>query len=188
MRILDRNPSILPPRDTVFEIMHRLRPKDIRVIMVGQSPYTDDNAGGIPLMSAKNRHTQSLDIIRKELVREYAYLNVPTDINGLIDSWVSQGVFMVNMSMTLGKSGDPFVDDHSVMWEEFVRELVTWISHRKQIPVILMGKQAWTLEVPEHLAIRVPHPNNRDNSFLGCDVFYRVNLLLTSEPIFWAKK
>lgn len=185
MHILDDVPSMYPPRECIFEVMHRIKPDDIRVCIVGQNPYPDDNAGGIPFISAMNRNTKFLESIRKELVREYPYLNIPGNINGLVDSWVNQGVFMVNMSMTMGDGKDPFTNDHSIMWEEFIRELMTWITHRRRVPVILMGSVAWTLEVPSgDLVIRVPHPVTRDGSFVGCDVFYRCNSVL-DEPILW---
>lgn len=177
---------VYPPRKLVFEMMDHLAPKEIRAIMVGQNPYPDDNARGIPFASAKGRNTSSLEKMHKELQREYPYLNLPRNINRLVLSWVNQGVFMVNMSMTIGSGKDPFLTDHSVMWEEFVRELVDYIVHKRRVPVILMGQVAWELDVPGDLAIKVPHPVARDGGFVGCGVFSRCNEMLKDDPILWA--
>ncbi|KAG0067770.1 hypothetical protein BGZ89_005723 [Linnemannia elongata] len=82
---------VYPPRKLVFEMMDHLAPKEIRAIMVGQNPYPDDNARGIPFASAKGRNTSSLEKMHKELQREYPYLNIPRNINRLVLSWVNQG-------------------------------------------------------------------------------------------------
>ncbi len=177
---------VYPPRDLIFEMMDHLAPEDINAVIVGQNPYPDDNARGIPFASAKGRNTASLENMRKELRREYPYLNIPRNINRLIHSWVNQGVFMVNMSLTIGSGKDPFTSDHSVIWEEFVRELVEYIIRKRHVPVILMGHMAWELDVPGSLAIRVPHPVARDGGFVGCGVFGKCNAVLDDNPILWA--
>lgn len=170
--------KIYPPMEDMFDMFSMLSPKDIKVVIVGQSPYPSKDACGIPFVTSSGKVTKSLENIRKELMLEYPYLNISSDINGIIRSWVKQGVFLLNMSLTTGTE----TEDHSVMWEEFIREVIKYITKR-DIPVILMGSVAWAIDTKH--PIRVPHPVARDGKFLGCNVFLQCNELL-DEPIRWA--
>lgn len=174
--------DIYPPLDDVFEMFNHMKPKDVRVLIIGQSPYVGEDACGIPFVSAVGRNTQSLKKIAEEIKHEYPYLVIPngSNLNKIINHWIDQGVFLVNCSMTTSATLD-----HSVMWEEFVREIIRYME--PSVPVVLMGSVAWSLStsVRGRNVIKVPHPVARDNSFIGCNVFTRCNSYLGNNPVLW---
>lgn len=178
-----------PDKELIFDIFHRLSPKKIKVIMVGQSPYPNENACGIPFVTSSGETTKTLENLHKELKLEYPDLHLRSqDMNTLITkSWIRQGVFLLNMSMTIGKTTnvkENYLEDHSVIWEEFIRNVVSYITRDKNIPVILMGSASWVID--NRFSIKVPHPVSRNNNFIGCGVFLKCNSYLSPEDtILW---
>lgn len=169
-----------------------MQPKDIRVVIVGQSPYADGNACGIPFVS-KNGMTKTLKNIAKELSRQYQYAD-NVDINNVVMGWINEGVFMLNMAFTIGvpppdmKQCDEYVLNHDVLWEEFVRNLVRYIAKKKKkqkIPIILLGAVAWGLEdelMSSYTIIKAPFPTR--DEFIGSGVFGRCDELV--DGVSWA--
>jgi uracil-DNA glycosylase len=185
MKYIRVQPKVYPPVDSIFEMFNEINPRDIRVLIVGQSPYPNRDACGIPFMSKFGTNTKSLENIAKELKQEYPHLSLPRNYNRIISGWVKQGVFMINAAMTVGP-GDDYMSDHSVIWHEFTQELIRYITSKVSIPVILMGSTAWALDSSVVVSngckiIKVPHPVG----FIGCDVFLKCNTYLPEDPIMW---
>ncbi len=164
-----------------------MHPKDIRVVIVGQSPYADGNACGIPFVTKSGRTTKTLQNISKELSRQYRYSDERNDINDTITQWVDEGVFMLNMSFSIGiaSSGmsqhDEYVLNHDILWEEFARNLVRYIAEKtkKKIPIVLLGAVAWGLEdeiMSAYTIIKAPFPTRDD--FIGSGIFGKCDELV----------
>jgi uracil-DNA glycosylase len=176
--------NIRPDRSDVLGIYRLLSPQKIRVIIMGQSPYPDDNACGIPFVSKKGLIPKTLSILKEEIALEYG-IQVH-DPNDMVESWVSQGVFIVNSSPTIGIGKDkPYMYDHSILWREFMMKLVEFIS-KKEVPVLLLGKDAWEFEQSSssECIIKVPHPVSRgDKKFVGCMLFSKTNEYLETRGL-----
>jgi|SRR3979490_1793084 len=173
--------KIRPNKDEVLEIFTLINPKEIRAIIIGQSPYPNDDACGIPFVSANNNVPASLQNIVYEIEIEYGKCNIK-DPNDMIRNWILQGVFIINTSPTIGISGKEYLRDHSIIWKEFMIKLLEYIT-KDTIPVLLFGKDAWSFEenIKSKCILKVPHPVSRgDRKFLGCMVFTDTNKYLKS--------
>lgn len=178
--------SIVPPRNDVFEMFKlQKNPENIRLVIVGQSPYPSLlDACGIPFVSAKkNKIPESLNIIKQEIERQYDVKI--DDPNEMITSWVkNEGVFIINASPTMG-TDIPYVSrymgDHSVLWMDFIILLLQFILKNNDIPIVLIGKNAGRLESyikTNKYIIKVPYPVSRSESttsFLGCGLFVKID-------------
>lgn len=180
-----------PDNIDIFRMLYEMRPKDIRVVIVGQSPYADGNACGIPFVTKNGKTTKTLDGIAKELAREYTYMNnIKKNINNVITEWIDEGVFMINMSLSIGIPSknmpkcDEYVLNHDILWEEFIRNLVKYIAKKKKkkIPILLFGSVAWGIEdeiMSTYNIIKAPFPTR--DEFIGsgifgkCDEFVDIN-------------
>ena len=179
--------NFAPDNQEIFRMMYEMHPKDIRVVIVAQSPYADD-ACGIPFITKSGKTTKTLQNIAKELSRQYKYFDVKrSDINKTIMQWIGEGIFMLNMSFSIGiaSSGmsqhDEYVLNHDILWEEFVRNLVRYIAKksRKKIPILLLGTVAWGLEdeiMAAYTIIKAPCPTRGD--FIGSGVFSKCDELV----------
>jgi uracil-DNA glycosylase len=176
-----------PDNHEIFHMLYEMRPEDIRVVIVGQSPYADGNACGIPFVT-KNGNTKTLQNIAKELSRQYRYPSTIKDVNEVVMRWIDEGVFMMNMSFSIGirstcmRECDEYVLNHDILWEEFVRNLVKYIARKEKIPILLLGSVAWGLEdeiMSTYNIIKVPLPTR--DEFIGsgvfgkCDEFVEIN-------------
>lgn len=174
---------IQPERKDVFRMFYLIRPEDIKVIVVGQSPYPNDHACGIPFLSRKLETTQSLKNIHKELVQEFPAVEIKEgDMNDIILSWISQGVFLTNVALTIGIQGRyDYLFDHSIIWQEFIWKVLEYVGG---VPILLMGSLAWKFDTLPS-CIKVPHPVSRGGEFIGCDVFRKCNDMLGDNLILW---
>lgn len=168
--------------------MYEIQPKDIRVVVVGQSPYADGNACGIPFVTKSGKVTKTLKNIGKEIYRQYKYSTAAKDdINKVVTQWINEGVFMMNMSFSIGiapqnmPKHDEYVLNHDIIWEEFVRNLVRFIAEtkKKKIPIILLGTVAWGLEdeiMSAFTIIKAPFPTR--DEFVGSGIFAKCDELV----------
>lgn len=186
----ESNQKIQPSKDEVLQMFVMIPPEKVRVIIVGQSPYPDDNACGIPFLSKRNIVPKSLANIKKEVELEFKVQI--GDPNRMILSWIEQGAFLINCSLTIGVTGEKYLQDHSILWKEFIINLMRFIGSRN-IPILLFGKEAWNMEeyFKSDFVLKVPHPVSRGNKeFIGCNVFSRANDIADSaniERINWTK-
>jgi uracil DNA glycosylase len=180
--------SFAPKNDEIFRMLYEMEPKDIRLVIVGQSPYADGNACGIPFVAKSGKVTKTLQNISRELIRQYPYArSTKKNPNDVVLSWVDQGVFMINMSLSIGipprgmRKCDEYVLSHDILWEEFVRHLVRYIAKKKKskIPIILFGSVAWGLEdevIASYNIIKEIFPTR--DEFIGSGVFGKCDQLV----------
>jgi uracil-DNA glycosylase len=175
---------INPGREEIFSIYHMMDPEDIRVVIIGQSPYPDDNACGIPFVSKVGKVPKTLEVMRDEIYFEYDVR--VGDPNGMVLSWVKEGVFIINAAPTIGINTDKeYLKDHYILWREYMVNLVSYVC-RKEVPSLLLGKDAWSFEesVSSECIIKVPHPVSRsDKKFLGSGLFTSTNSYLRSKGL-----
>lgn len=171
-----------PKNEDIFRMLYAMKPKDISVVIVGQSPYADGNACGIPFVTKNGQTTKTLQNIAKELSREYPFAKklAKKNPNETVMGWIDEGIFMMNMSFSIGiapkkmDKHEEYVLTHDILWEEFVRELVKYIAkkNKKKLPIILLGAVAWGLEdeiMATYNIIKAPFPTRDD--FIGSGVF-----------------
>ena len=175
---LHNSPYQFAPKNAdTFRMLYAISPEKVRVIIVGQSPYADGNACGIPFVTKNGTISKTLQNIAKELARQYPH-SKKTNINETITNWIDEGIFSINMSFSIGiptpkmKKCDEYILNHDILWEEFVRRLVEYVTKKRKIPIILFGAVAWGLE-DEVMStcdiIKAPFPTR--DEFIGSGVF-----------------
>jgi uracil-DNA glycosylase len=192
--------DIFPARkQDIFRIFNECDIQDIRVVIVGQDVYhnNEKQANGIAFSVNEGVTTPpSLNNIFKELKREYGE-HIKTK-NDLIQ-WVKQGVFLMNASLTVEKKKP---GSHMDIWEEFTNKVIQEIDKRTErcggegcVVFCLWGKFAEKKECliknDRNYILKCSHPSpfsayKTDNPFIGSDIFKKINIILKQE-IEWTK-
>lgn len=167
--------TIFPPMDLTFNIFDQIKPKDVKVVILGQDPYIKSGeAMGLSFSVPPGiRLPPSLRNIYKELVAEgyQSYINRKT---GDLTEWVKKGVFLYNCCLTVneGKSGS-----HKDLWKEFTERVISYLNSLDNIAWIFLGKKAQqyshSIDTTRHGVFVAGHPSplNRLGDFAGSNVF-----------------
>lgn len=170
--------KILPGENDVFNAL-KLSLEDLRVVILGQDPYPNEsNAHGYSFSVPKGVPVPaSLRNIFKEAKI--------TSTHGNLESWVDQGVLLLNTVLTVeqGKPGS----HRRLGWQLLTKKILEFIVEKKENVVFLLWgrdaqKQASTLTFKStHLVLESAHPSplgahySAPVPFLGCNHFELVN-------------
>lgn len=181
-----------PARADVFRLFRELSLGAIKVVIVGQDPYHQPGiADGLAFSTRKQNFTPaSLRNILKELNADISTNHEKE--NGDLTSWVQQGVFLMNTSLTVRESQQK---SHSEIWREFTHSLSKYISaHRADVVWVFWGKEAKLLkessQISSEFSITGAHPSPFSAlfGFFGSKPFSKVNAklaLLGKSEINW---
>nr|WP_211282848.1 uracil-DNA glycosylase [Spiroplasma floricola] len=175
--------NIYPLKEDIFKVFKLIKPKDIKVIIIGQDPYHGPNqANGIAFSVSNNVKTPpSLKNIFKELKSD---LNIDHFKNNDLSNWVSQGVFLINSCLTVEK-GNP--NSHKDLgWDKIILKILNKINEiNKDIIYCLWGNYAKKLYnslvyKDERKIIYSPHPSpfSFKKGFEDSKPFSKINLML----------
>lgn len=119
--------------------------EQVRVVIVGLSPYMDDNACGYAFATMKNNYKDwpySLKVIADSLCKEYQM-----DVNTIDDYlpsdlvlWQMQGVMMLNIALTTTKTDSK---SHIELWKPFMIEVFKVLAVRTNLIFYFMGNDAY---------------------------------------------
>lgn len=164
-------------------------PQISKVLILGQDPYPNRiDAMGLAFATARDdgKFPASLKNIFKEFSSD---LQVPVPETGDLRPWSTQGVVLLNRTLTcrVGES-----DSHKDLgWREFTEEVIKILAQQGVI-AILWGKSAQELAryFPKLSCISSAHPSplSAYKGFFGSKPFSRVNEALIAsnrEPINW---
>jgi uracil-DNA glycosylase len=163
--------------------------ESVKVVIVGQDPYPNpDNADGFAFSVRESVKPlpASLVNIFKELESD---LNIPLPENGNLERWSSQGVMLINRTLTT-LPGQSHAHQRNG-WLEVTSSIITEVASRGAIG-ILWGGNAHQLseQFDSSLVIKSAHPSplSAYRGFFGSKPFSRANEMLISHgrtPIFW---
>ena len=196
--------TIVPARSDIFNMFRMLRPSEVKVVMVAQSPYPGrcpatqtQYACGPAFVPSPGCVTipATLKNIVAEVCRDMS-CSLQSHPRDMLLDWVNQGVMLLNSSLTLGVGCPKYLEDHSVMWEEPMRSILTAILDVANPVFVLVGKDAWKYENILNRVIKVSHPvasNYRNNTssgleWAGSSVFSQVSRMMIEGgevPIKW---
>lgn len=200
----DKCTSIQPSVDLVFNVFHMVEPENIKIIILGQDPYpTDGMANGVSFSTPAHFKVQpSLANVFKEIKREYPEWQIPG--HGDLYKWVTQGVFLLNTSLTRNPNiNQASPDQHfkKKLWLPFIVEVISYIKRiNPMVLFVTWGASARStlksctfkkLKVDNVFDCNHPSPMNctpSDKSFDGCDHFIKINNRLMSlniDPVEW---
>lgn len=186
--------TIYPPKNMVFNAFKYNDIKDIKVVIIGQDPYYNPNQAHGLCFSVQHGipEPKSLINIYKEL---YEDLKVNPPMDGNLEGWARQGVFLLNTILTVEK-GKP-LSHKNKGWETFTNRVIKEINEDDNPKVfVLWGGEARKLKPmitnKRHLIIESAHPSplSAYNGFFGSKPFSRINKFLIDnnlKSIDWSK-
>lgn len=168
---------IYPKKENIFNIF-KISPEQVRVVIIGQDPYHGkDQANGMSFSVEKGQKLPpSLKNIFKELEAD---LNIKRN-NGDLSTWVEQGVFLLNNSLTVEEK-KPNSHKH-LEWQIFTNNVITYLSDNyKDIIYVLWGNFAQgkikLINEKNNKIIKSAHPSpfSARNGFFGSNPFSQIN-------------
>lgn len=184
--------KVFPPKELIFNALDKTPYSDVKVVILGQDPYHDDNqAMGLSFSVNKNEKIPpSLKNMYKEL-KEELDLYIPD--NGDLTSWAQQGVLLLNAVLTV-RAHEP-ASHQKFGWQHFTDAIIASLNS-KDTPVVFMlwGNYARSkhslITNPKHLVLEAAHPSplSYSRGFKGCGHFKTCNEFLVEngmEPVNW---
>jgi uracil-DNA glycosylase len=181
--------KVYPPREHVFDAMRITAFDDVRVVILGQDPYINEDPRcgpeahglsfsvrqGIPI-------PPSLKNIFKE-IDDSLHDGKPRQVSSDLTRWAKQGVLLLNASLTViaGRS-----NSHANLgWHAVTDDIIATISdHKEHVVFMLWGafaqKKATLIDLRKHLVLKTSHPSplSAHRGFLGSGIFVKCNRYL----------
>jgi uracil-DNA glycosylase len=171
---------IYPEIVNIFRSLYLSDPSSIKAIILGQDPYHNGSAIGLAFSVKRGNHVNpSLLNIYRELKRDGI---IPLSEDGDLHHWASQGILLLNTSLTVTK-GNPCI--HIKIWNRFTELLLTYINNLHVSPNLvwmLFGNNAYqaisSIDIKGKV-VRTSHPSpfsansktSRVPAFIGSGVF-----------------
>ena len=185
--------TVYPPKDSIFSALKACELENIKVVILGQDPYHNENqAHGMcfSVPTSQKEIPPSLINIYKELNSDLGCY-IPN--NGYLKKWADQGVLLLNTVLTVRAHN---ANSHAGRgWEIFTDKVIESLNKSDQPLVFLLwGKPAQSkiklLNNPKHLILTAPHPSPLSSyrGFFGCKHFSKANKYLEKHnltPIDW---
>ncbi len=183
---------VFPPDDEVFSALSLTPYDDVRVLILGQDPYHDDDQAHGLCFSVRPgiRPPPSLVNIYKELESD---VGVKAPKNGNLIPWAKQGVLLLNAVLTVRAHTPNSHKDKG--WETFTDAVIRKVNEKKQRVVFLLWgayaqKKAKLIDDKRHTVIKGVHPSplSARNGFFGSKPFSTINHELEasgSKPVDW---
>ncbi|NBV13628.1 MAG: uracil-DNA glycosylase [Sphingobacteriia bacterium] len=184
--------TIYPSGSLIFQALKLTPPEKVKVVIIGQDPYHGPGQAHGLCFSVPNGVPipPSLRNIFKELHQD---INLPYPSHGNLESWASQGVLLLNATLTV-RANQPGTHQNKG-WETFTDSIISNLSTQfSNLVFLLWGSYAQAksqLISPEkHLILKAPHPSplSAHRGFLGCKHFSKTNEWLIAKgktPIIW---
>jgi uracil-DNA glycosylase len=184
--------EIFPPEEDVFSAFQLTPYDDVRVLLLGQDPYHDNNqAHGLCFSVLPGIKTPpSLVNMYKEL---QADLGCKIPKHGYLVNWAKQGMLMINAVLTV-QAHQP--NSHkSQGWEQFIDAVIKKVNEKDEHVIFLLWggfaqKKEKLIDTQKHSVIKSAHPSplSAKNGFFGSKPYSKINDLLESKgqtPIDW---
>ena len=184
---------VYPPSDDIFNALHLTPLKEVKVLILGQDPYHNENQAhglsfSVPV--SQKEIPPSLQNIYEELESDLGCY-IPN--NGYLKKWADQGVLLLNTVLTVRAHQ---ANSHQGKgWEEFTDAIIRAVNEQdRPIVYLLWGRPAQSkipmLTNPKHLILTAPHPSplSAYRGFFGCKHFSKTNECLEKNgvaPIDW---
>jgi uracil-DNA glycosylase len=176
--------TIFPMKGDVFSAFELTPYEDVKVLLLGQDPYHDDNQAHGLCFSVKPgiKPPPSLANIYKELQTDLG-LKIPN--NGYLLPWAKQGILMLNAVLTV-RAHTP--NSHKNKgWETFTDAVISKVNQKTDPAIFLLWgayaqKKLKLIDTTRHLVIQSAHPSplSARNGFFGSKPFSSINSTLSS--------
>lgn len=184
--------TIYPPPKQIFHAFDACPFDAVKVVILGQDPYHGPGqANGLCFaVPEKVPVPPSLQNIFKEIESDLGH---PIEKTGDLDRWATQGVLLLNATLTVRAS---LAGSHQGKgWERFTDAAIKQLSdEREHLVFLLWGRYAQekgkVIDTDKHLVLKAPHPSplSAYAGFFGCKHFSKTNEYLKKigkTPIAW---
>ncbi len=178
-----KNKNIFPEKKNIFKAFSYFKPKETKVVIIGQDPYhTPGFATGLAFSTPKNmRILPSIRNIYKEIESD---LNIKKDFsNGDISNMAKEGVLLINTVLSV-ISHKPNSHNNKG-WEIFTKILINKLSKEyENIVFIAWGnfaiEKVKNIDKSKHLILTSMHPSplSAYRGFFGNKHFSKTNRYL----------
>jgi uracil-DNA glycosylase len=184
--------QVFPDPEDVFSALGYCAPSEVKVLLLGQDPYHDDNqAHGLSFSVRPGiKIPPSLRNMYKEL---HSDLGIAPVKHGFLEHWAKQGVLLLNAVLTVRAHQ---ANSHKNQgWERLTDAIIRVVNAQpQQVVVILWGayaqKKAKLIDERHVVLLGVhPSPLSASNGFFGSQPFSKTNAALVAaghSPIDWA--
>ncbi len=185
-----RQHTVFPSPNNVFRAFELTPYASTRVVILGQDPYHGpDQAHGLCFsVMHGTKIPPSLRNILKELHSDIGMSKSDdrsSQPNGCLESWASQGVFLLNTVLTVRQAS---ANSHRKFgWLKFTDHVIRKLNeHDEDLIFVLWGKPAEkkrTLIDQRHHVLIAPHPSplSAHRGYFGSRPFSKINEILTSQ-------
>ncbi|HEY9855612.1 MAG TPA: uracil-DNA glycosylase [Stenomitos sp.] len=185
--------TFYPPGPLIFNALDSTPFDRVKVVILGQDPYHGPGqAHGLSFSVPRGVPAPpSLANIFKEL---HADLGVPVPAHGNLEAWASQGVLLLNATLTV--RAHMAASHQNKGWEAFTDAIVRVLNERREgLVFVLWGRSAKDkgkiIDRSRHHVLTAAHPSplSAHNGFFGCRHFSAINRYLAERgeaPIHWA--
>jgi uracil-DNA glycosylase len=175
--------QVFPPDSAIFTAYNTTPLNKVKVVVIGQDPYHGVGQANGMCFSVNDdiKHPPSLQNIFKEITDNF---KSPYPKKGNLMPWASQGVFLLNATLTV-RSGE--ANSHKdIGWQAFTDATIKAISENREGVIFLLWggfarKKAKLIDTEKHIILESGHPSplsaNRGYWF-GNKHFLKVNQLL----------
>ena len=187
------NNAIEPKMSVLFKALELVKPKSVRVVILGQDPTPQKGkATGVAFYVKNPRFVPAV----LHMFLEVAFEGFPVDLDkGDVTNWAKQGVLLLNTALTCPHNPPKDAKDktkyksHFDIWKYFTISLISYIGGEREEPSVwlLWGGMANKFSGHinnKHLIIKGGHPSPmgiaiRGDSFFGVNYFNRANQFLS---------
>lgn len=185
--------EVFPPQRDIFAALNVLPLDKIKVVLIGQDPYHDNNqAHGLCFSVMPGIKTPpSLVNMYKELTVDIPGFKTPN--HGYLMKWAEkEGILMLNATLTVEAHK---ANSHAKCgWQDLTDEMIKIINKQcKDVVFLLWGgfaqKKGKIIDIHVHKTLSVAHPSPLSAKLWhGCRCFSKCNEMLVSlgkEPVDW---
>ena len=171
--------TVFPPEPEVFTALELTPYEAVRVVILGQDPYHDNNqAHGLAFSVRPGiAPPPSLLNIFRELKSDVGF-KIPN--NGHLTPWSRQGVLLLNTVLTV--RAHQANSHRGKGWEQFTDRAILAVSAAPgRVIFVLWGNPAQKkiplIDAGKNLVLTAPHPSplSANRGFFGCRHFSRIN-------------
>ena len=150
-----------PPGNQIFSAFNHTAFNKTKVVIIGQDPYHGPGQANGLCFSVNDgipKPPSLLNIFRE--IKSDLNIDIPT--SGNLERWASQGVLLLNATLTVG-SGNAGSHQNKG-WEQFTDEVIARLSEeRNQLVFLLWGgyakKKGLKIDKEKHLVLSCGHPS-----------------------------
>lgn len=191
----DENPTLypqfFPKQKDIFKAFTSCPYDDLKVVILGQDPYSDGEATGIAFANSFGSRSMTYSPELNYIFENVYNNNANASVTPELTNWAEQGILLLNSALTV-KAGTPM--SHFTTWNKFTIELFKVLSKEKSdIIYCLWGSVAQSfkpfIDLDNNVILECEHPSDaiKDNRSWKCNHFLVIDALFErkSKSINW---